>query len=140
LLGTYQNHIHSERQDAAPRPIKVLSNNGNLIQVTGNDIVRIGSNGDQRIVVSNDIVMNQHYITNLIDPSPPHDAETKQYVDRKARKCRVGLVPDLTANFDTATKQLRQVNLMQTTVHIMLFGLVITIGRLLGLKMTFGLR
>ena len=63
MLGTYQNQIHYERQDAAPQPIKVLSNNGTLFQINGNDIVRIGSNGDQRIVVSNDIVMNQHYIT-----------------------------------------------------------------------------
>jgi len=101
LLGTYQNQIHYERQDAAPQPIKVLSNNGTLFQINGNDIVRIGSNGYQRIVVSNDIVMNQHYITNLIDPNAPKDAATKQYVDRKGRKCRVRLVPDLTANFDT---------------------------------------
>jgi len=89
LLGTYQNQIHYERQDATPQPIKVLSNNGTLFQVNGNDTVRIGSNGDQRIVVFNDIVMNQHYITNLIDPNAPQYAATKQYVDRKARKCRV---------------------------------------------------
>jgi len=61
------------------QPIKVLSNNGTLFQLNGNDIVRIASNGDQRFVVSNDIVMNQHYITNLIDPNAPQDAATKQY-------------------------------------------------------------
>ena len=69
-----------------------------------------------------------------------NDAATKRYVDNKARKCQSGLIPNLTANLDTGYEATASSEFNANYRHIMLFVLVITIGQLLGLKMTFGLR
>jgi len=44
---------------------------------------------------------NINTIYNMLDPVGDSDATTKGYVDNKAR-CKSGLIPDLTANFDAS--------------------------------------
>ena len=99
LLGNFQNQIQYEVQNIAPQPVKLLSNNGFLIKLNNNDIIRFGSSGtDLRINCFKDLLMNRCFIANLRDPNSPQDAATKNYVDTTKKKCHCGYIPNIISN------------------------------------------
>jgi len=88
LLGTFANQIQYERQDQAPQPIKIVSSNGTLFQLNGEDYLRIGANANRCIIAYKPL--------KLMEPIEGSDAATKQYVDNNILK-QVGLIPLLSS-------------------------------------------
>jgi len=134
LLGNINNQLLYNTL-IANQPVVLYTSDGFEVRLGNTDkYLSVGTHGDPRIIAYKQIRLVQG------DPVRDNDAATKRYVDNKARKCQSGLIPNLTANLDTGYEATASSEFNANYRHIMLFVLVITIGQLLGLKMTFGLR
>jgi hypothetical protein len=78
LRGSLMNQIQCQLNT----PVTLQTTDGFLCRRAGNDVIRFGrSSTDSRTDVYQDIVMNQHYIADLHDPSSAKDAANKIYAD-----------------------------------------------------------
>jgi hypothetical protein len=78
LLGSLMNQIQCQLNT----PVTLQTTDGFLCRSAGNDVIRFGkSSADNRVDVYQDIVMNQHYMAELHDPSSDKDAVNKIYAD-----------------------------------------------------------
>ena len=96
LLGSTTNKMQCQTNN----PITLETTDGFLCKHGEHDIIRFGkSSTDRRIELYQNIVMNDKYIVNLHDPAEAQDAATKNYVDKSWKKCRIGYIPNLEANY-----------------------------------------
>ena len=91
LLGNINNQIRHNFDHA----IKIAATHGTKFTCEAGVICRLGTQTSCRAQFYNDINMNGHSITKLCDPDSAEDAATKNYVDTRYIKNRVGFVPDL---------------------------------------------
>ena len=105
ILGNNQNQIKYQRIDSSLQPITMMSDNGFLVQMNNNNIIRFGIDNSNKQIVTYQVLQlgagldaNVHNIYNLADPVSNNDAATKKYVDNKLRKCHVGYIPIIHSN------------------------------------------
>jgi hypothetical protein len=95
LLGSLTNQLQCQLNT----PVTLQTTDGFLCRCAGNDVIRFGrSSTDSRTDAYQDIVMNQHYITDLHDPTNDKDAANKIYADALSY---MTAYPIMTANTTT---------------------------------------
>ena len=91
LLGNVDNCLFYNTL-IANQPVVLYTSDGFEVRLGNRDkYLSVGTHGDSRIIAHKPIRLMQG------DPVRDNDAATKRYVDNKARKCKTGLIPDLTA-------------------------------------------
>ena len=92
-LGNNTNRLHYR---FFRDPVTLHTDNGFLIRANLQDICRLGTTDDPpEIRIFKDVRMNSNHLTNLPEPTLPHEAANKLYVDTTPRKILQGYVPNL---------------------------------------------
>jgi len=79
------------------QPVTLYSSDGFLVKVDNTDVTKFNRN---KVDLFTDINANGKYIYNVPRPLHSYDVCTKGYADGLAKKCHVGLIPNLTRNAD----------------------------------------
>lgn len=93
-LGTSSNRLYYV---FAREPVVLDTDRGFLIKAKDEPVCQFGSRDDpMELVIHKDVRMNSNRITNLPEPTFPHEVTNKMYVDTKSVKSLPGYIPPCT--------------------------------------------